>query len=675
MRIFLRSIFFALALFLLSPHSGISQLLDEPEEAKHRQRELERLARLFKSSQSGSSSGQNMDVTYYGLKIKVQLDVPRIVGSVRIEGTTTVDNVTSVSLDLQSFLTIDSVLANGTRASILRSSSTFEIPVAVPVKGTKVTFDVFYRGSPAGSGFGSFAEAVQPGTTTPWIWTLSEPYGAPDWWPCKDNPADKADSLDVWITCNGNFKAGSQGKLISVTPDGQGNQTYHWRHRYPISSYLVSLAVTNYAVFSDWFKYSPSDSMEVLNYVLPSDSSLVRAVLAETVPMLGIFSDLFGLYPFVGEKYGHAQFAWAGGMEHQTMTSIGKNSATTGFTEDLIAHELAHQWFGDMITMRTWPDIWLNEGFATYSVALYREQRYGASSYQTYMDNQLFRAKNAVGSIRVTDTSNIGVLFNGNLVYGKGATVLHMLRHVVGDSVFFAALKGYATSPHFMFKNASTGDLQQVFEDSSGQDLDYFFQQWIYGENYPQYQFEWGWVPEGEVSRIRFSLSQVTGTNPSFFTMPVDIRVYGAGTDTTFSVFNDAVSQSWVRSVPFEPDSVSIDPDNWILKTVQGTLVGIDEVGKKGLSFELDQNYPNPFNPSTLIRYAVPRRSRVRIEIIDVLGRLVGILTDHEMEEGRYAVQWRPDGASGVYVYRMTAVPVAHPHEPTVLVRKMIYLK
>ena len=656
-------------LFLFN--TGMTQFLEEPEAAKHREREIERLADLFKASGKSSASGQNIDVTYYELKIWISPPTRSISGTVRVVAATTVDSVSTVRFDLSSACIVDQVTVDAQAATVLRGTSNFDVvlPSVAQQSGTTLTFDIAYHGTPSTSGFGSFAFSQHGIITTPWVWSLSEPYGAPDWWPCKDNPGDKADSLDVWITCDQNLKVGSQGKLVSVLPEEPGTVTTHWKHRYPISTYLVSLAITNYSVITDWFVYSPTDSMMILNYVLPEDSVTARPVLALTVPMLHIYSDLFGLYPFVLEKYGHATFGWGGGMEHQTMTSIG------GYGENLIAHELAHQWFGDMITMKTWPDIWLNEGFATYSVALYLEQRYSNANYRSYMNSQMLSAKNATGSIHVSDTSSVSNLFNGSLVYAKGATVLHMLRHVVGDSVFFSALKSYATDPQFMYKNASTADFQSVFELVSGQDLDWFFQQWIYGQGYPQYQFQWGWVPEGQEEKVRLSLSQVTGTNPSFFTMPVDIRIYGGGTSASFSVFNDSLSQTWVWSVPFVPDSISIDPENWILKTAVGILVGIDDVGKKPSSFVLDQNYPNPFNPSTVIRYAIPERSRVTIEIMDLLGRRVAVLEDRDLGEGRYQVQWRPEGATGMYVYRMTATPLARPYEPLVQSRKMVYMK
>ncbi len=661
-------------LLLAMCESSVSRQDDGTESVKHRRLEIERYARTFASSRVGSQSGQNVDVTYYGLAITVLTGVDSIRGSVRINARTAVDAVTSVRFDLESGHTVDSVLVDGQRASVSRNPSTFDITFAPRSLGTIISFDIFYQGKPQSSGFGSFIFSQHSTPSVPWVWSLSEPYGAPDWWPCKDSPDDKADSLDVWITCNENFKAGSAGKLVSVTPTGSGTKTYHWRHRYPISSYLISVALTNYAEFSDWYHYSPSDSMEILNYVLPADSALARVQLARTIPMLEVFSDLFGLYPFITEKYGHAQFGWAGGMEHQTMTSLGK-LAKDGFAEDLVAHELAHQWFGDMITMRSWRDIWLNEGFATYSVALFREQWYGTGSYQAYMDSRMTGARMAFGTLSVSDTLNVPSLFNGNLVYSKGASVLHMLRHVVGDSLFFPALKSYATDSRFTFKNASTEDLQQVFETVSGMDLSSFFQQWVYGEGYPQYHYEWGWIPEGQGSRVRVKLFQTIQSNPAFFTMPVDVRVYGGGNDTTFSVMNDSANQTWVWSFPFTPDSVVIDPDRWILKTIDGSAVNVDRDGVLELSFQLEQNFPNPFNPSTVIRYSVPERSRVRIEVVNTLGQTVDVLMDDVVEGGRQEIRWTPRVSSGVYFARLHSVPEAHPSEIATRSVKMVYLK
>jgi Aminopeptidase N len=239
---------------------------------------------------------------------------------------------------------------------------------------------------------------------------------------------------------------GSNGSLVEVRDNGNGTLTYHWAERYPIATYLVSLAVADYVVLTDWFHYSPTDSMVILNYVLPT--SLVSAIqpLGFVPSMLQFFSDRYGLYPFIREKYGHAQFGWGGAMEHQTMTS------TSNFTESTLAHELAHHWFGDMITCANWPSLWLNEGFATYSEALWQEWRHGEAVYRADMRDMMPNAKVATGTLYVQDTSTVAKLFAFDRVYAKGAWVLQMLRHVLGDSTFFRTMRAYANDPRFRFK-------------------------------------------------------------------------------------------------------------------------------------------------------------------------------------------------------------------------------
>ncbi|MGB2869766.1 MAG: M1 family aminopeptidase [Bacteroidota bacterium] len=668
-----------LALVWQTSSTQLAQAYQGREVDRFRQREFANRVSMHKSSQRASASGQNINVTYYGLNITVQQANPRIIGSVRIEGLILADNVTSVTFDVLTPLAVDSVLANGIKAIILTSSSTVQIETAVASKGTTVAFDIFYHGTPVTvPSYGYVIETVQPGTTTPWFMTNSEPYGAPNWWPCKDDPGDKADSLDVWVTCDERFKVGSEGKLVSVTPAGSGKHTYHWSHRYPISSYLVSVSLTNYAEFSDWFKYSPTDSMQILNYVLPADSAQVRSQLAKTVSMLEVFSKLLGLYPFVTEKYGHAQVTQFWGEEHQTMTSLG-TVGLSGFLEWMMSHELAHQWFGDMITMGSWSDLWLNEGFASYAEALYSERAYGKHSYDSTMNSHMLDAKLANGSVFVADTLNQSVLFAWGTVYRKGSTVLHMLRHVLGDSVFFGALKGYATNPKFMYRNTSTQDFQKAFEDYSGKNLDYFFQEWIYGVGYPIYTYKHAVdsAASGFTSNVR--IIQTAGrSNPSIFTMPIDLKFSSAGWDTTVTVFNNVADQTFSIALSHKASSVQLDPDLWILRDATFDLnwTGVAN-GETPYSFELSQNYPNPFNPSTVISFQLPVASNVSLKVFDLLGREVAMLVNEEKPAGAYQIRWNASNAqSGVYVCRIiVGDPSSGSGQRYVETRKMVLVR
>ncbi|MBI3578599.1 MAG: T9SS type A sorting domain-containing protein, partial [Ignavibacteriales bacterium] len=374
-----------------------------------------------------------------------------------------------------------------------------------------------------------------------------------------------------------------------------------------------------------------------------------------------IYSNLYGLYPFIKEKYGHSHFGWGGGMEHQTMTSLG------GFSESLVAHELAHQWFGDMITMKTWPDIWLNEGFATYSVALYFEKKYNQEAYWSYMNNQMRQARSANGSVYVRDSSSVGNLFNGNLVYAKGATVLHMVRHVLGDSVFFRAIKRYANDSRFRFNVASTEDFRSVCEAESGKNLAYFFNEWIYGESYPRYRFEWNSVKQGANYLVTINVNQTTNTtNPAFFSMPIDFRVTGKFLDTTVTLFNNAPNQFLTFNLFREPSVILLDPVGWILRDV---LSG-NEISPIPASYQLHQNYPNPFNPGTVIGFDLPQRSFVTIKIYDALGREVATVLNERREAGYHEVPWNPSAnSSGIYFFRLFI------DDKPLQVRKMIFLR
>ena len=609
------------------------------EEKSLIENELTRYRNIFWQNAITSRASEWLDVTYYRLNLTITTDPQNLRGDVTINGIIRQNPTAGLTFDLMNTMQIDSVKVNGTDCSFRQDSSFVVINIdSVNTSTNVLTTDIFYRGVPVETGFGSFIFGSHSGT--PWVWSLSEPYGARDWFPCKDHPSDKADSADIIVTCDSSYRVGSNGKLISVVHNGDGTCTHHWQERYPIASYLISIALTNYEQFSDWFRYSSTDSMEILNYVLPENFSTARGALSGTTDMLQIYSDLFGLYPFVREKYGHADFGKGGAMEHQTMTS------TTTYNENTIAHELAHQWFGDMITCCTWKDLWLNEGFAQYSTALYLEKKYGTSAYWSYINYQMSYARYAEGTLYVEDTAVVRTLFSSNLVYSKGASVLHMLRHVLGDSVFFRSLKNYANDTTLKYNTASTSDFQRVCEASSGTDLSYFFDEWVYGENVPVYTINWSSGQSQGGFETTVILSQSTGTvNPPYFTMPVDIKLVGDIWDTTVTVFNNLQQQQFTIHTPQSVSSVVVDPKGWILKTLN------EEFTKQ---YFLYQNYPNPFLDSTHIIYRIPKRMHITLSVFNMLGQKVATLVDETQSMGEYEISWHAGGfPSGIYFYRL----------------------
>jgi aminopeptidase N len=378
----------------------------------------------------------------------------------------------------------------------------------------------------------------------------------------------------------------------------------------------------------------------------------VQGVLDKTPLMIKIYSDRFGQYPFLKEKYGHAQFGWSGGMEHQTCSSMGT------FAEDIISHELAHQWFGDKITCKDWHHIWLNEGFATYCTGLYLEAAYGPGYLSSYMESQMEVAQTAVGSIYVQDISNVNEIFNNARTYSKGSAVLHMLRGIVGDTLFFRILKSYIADSTLAYNVAVTEDFQRVAETVSGLNLEYFFSEWIYGVNFPQYSLTWNYTPaSANLFNVTLNLSQQNNSNPAFFTMPVRIKISTAIQDTFFTILNNQQNQQYSFTVLGKPIDLIFDPDNYILKTLDIIDIPND---LKPQSFQLKQNYPNPFNPNTKIEFSIPTSSFVTIKVYNELGQEIAQLMNEEKRPGTYTVQFSSIQKnkvlpSGIYIYKITA--------------------
>ena len=597
----------------------------------------------------GDFSDPRIHVTYYRLRLTLSPSSTLLTGDVSAKAVCVSDSVSTVQFDLAGSMRVDSVLGGGGSLPFSQFLQGFQVQLERTYhKGEIVTLDSYYRGVPAATGFGSFEFATQNGV--PWIWTLSEPYGARDWWPCKDDNSDKADSVDMFVTVPAGLKVGSNGALADTQANGDGTTTFHWSERYPIAAYLVSFAATNFAEIDDWFRYSPSDSMAIINYVLPQSLGSGVGALAETRSMLRIFSDAYGLYPFIKEKYGDAQFGWGGAMEHQTMTS------TTNFAENTLSHELAHQWFGDMVTCANWPSLWLNEGFAVFSESVFLERYYGAGAYKAHMGDFMSAAMNATGTLYVQDTSTVAGLFDFNRVYAKGAWTLHMLRHVLGDSVFFRSMRAYAADPRFRFRSATTEGFRSVCESVSGKDLGYFFAEWVFGEGYPRYGYRWTSAPSGGGYRVTLTLTQAGSSAATpFFRMPVDIRVAGGTRDTTLTVLQTATGETFLFQVPFPPADVQVDPDKWILRDVTPPEAILPD------AYALAQNYPNPFNPGTWLTFSLPHRSDVTLAVYDGLGREIAVPLRGQLEAGTHTVRWEGTDAggrrvaSGTYFYRLTA--------------------
>ena len=614
----------------------------------------------------------NIDVTYYKLNLNLNYDTKFLDGIVTVSFKSQSQGLTAFYLDLQNPIRVDSIKFKGSKANFTRNTGEAKLIINLPSplnQDEKGSVDIYYAGTPVSSGFGSFTFGYDDAGGKA-IYTLSEPYGASDWWPCKDTPADKADSSDVWMTVENDLTAVSNGKLQEVTDNGNGTQTFKWKNGYPIAPYLISMAIANYKVYNVYYKYSSTDSLLISNYIWPNSYNQDTKDKLNLLPdMIRIFSERYGPYPFIKEKYGNAQFGMGGGMEHQTITSA------SNFDEQLLVHELAHQWFGDKVTCKTWNDIWLNESFATYSEGVYYEGEYGKDRYNSFIDQEMIWAKwDSTSSVYVNDISEISRIFNVSTTYVKGGIVLHMLRGIVGDSAFFKILRTYNSDPRYAYNSVVTSDFQGIAESVSGLDLNYFFDEWIYGVNYPRYNLRWNFTDNGgEIYRLAVNLNQEPGTNPQYFTMPVQMKIITDKGDSTVTVFNNKLTQEFDILVSGKPSDVIFDPDNLILKDL--IITGVrDEIIPH--QFKLEQNYPNPFNPATTIPYSIQINSLVTIKIYDVLGKEIKILLNERKSPGNYYFNFYADNLpSGVYFYSMRAIPEGNHAGSFISTKKFVLLK
>lgn len=510
---------------------------------------------------------QNLfDVQSY--KLKLSFDIPNkyIFGNLEMNAMNFSDTLNKIYMNFSSDMKVNSVKLNENSVSFDHVDDYIIIDSKNKIKNTDFfKIEISYEGSPKNSGFDSFG--FKTFDNEPAIYTLSEPDKAQTWWPCKDVISDKSVS-EMIITVPAQLTAVSNGLLTEVKNEENGDKTFYWKSNYPASTYLVSIAIGKYDNWTETYtSLDSSKQMPVEYYTYPQYTENAKIDWKNTVKMIEFFSKTFGEYPFINEKYGMALFGWAGGaMEHQTISSMGYTLITgTGRFEDVVAHELAHQWFGDAVTPETWKDIWLNEGFATYSEALWVENQNGKEAYQNFMK------KLDYGFYQGTVYDPEGFIF-GSTVYKKGAWCLHMLRGVVGDQVFFEILRKYYS--RYEFKNASTEDFMKVCEEVSGTDLKYFFEQWIFtGKGRPEYIYSWesedfqGQSGTG-IYTIRLNLKQ-TQKDFGVYKMPVKVTVKTDSEEKEISFFNETKDQQFEFPVNGKPTEVLIDNEKWILKKIQ----------------------------------------------------------------------------------------------------------
>jgi aminopeptidase N len=560
---------------------------------------------------------EKYDVNYYKLNLNMTNTSTTLSGYGEMQATA-IAAIDTVLYELFSSLTISSVSLNGANVPFTRSGSAVKIAANVS-PGTSFIIRTNYSGTPPNAqtnplGGSGMSNATSPSWGNEVVWSLSEPFCAYEWWPCKQSLTDKADSCDVFITVPNSCKAGSNGVLTQVVNLGNGSSRYEWKHRHPIDYYLISVAVAEYVEYNVYAN-PPGAPAPILiqNYIYNNPQTLpnFQADIDETVDFMELFYDHYGPYPFEDEKYGHCMAPFSGGMEHQTMTTQGF------FNPTLTAHELGHQWWGDYVTCASWCDIWVNEGFASYSEQIMLENLYPGQEVQNMQSVHNNVMSQPGGSVWVLDSLNEARIFSGRLTYDKGAAIVHTMRYMLDDDqLFYTTLKNFLSSK--AFGTAFGIDVRDAFAQASGINFTPFFDQWYFGEGFPTYSVQWKQLGNDALVQISHTASapNVTPT----FTNPVDLKFVRPGNSDTTIRF-DITSNSnlfQINGIGTLSNSISIDPQNWVVNQngtiTMNQLLGLDSPNaSEGMEL-----YPNPCNDEMYVKN-IP--NGCRIIVYDMYGK------------------------------------------------------
>lgn len=588
----------------------------------------------------------NYDAKFYWLDIEVSNTSTFVSGNVTLKAESVVA-LDTFAFELITPMTINKILFEGVEyTNYSRQGDNILVPVTEVPQGTLFTAQVFYEGDPGSGGFFSgLSKAYSEQYDKHVVWTLSEPFAAKEWWPVKQDLEDKIDSCWVFLTTSSTNMAGSQGLLTNVVELGDGNSRYEWKSNYPIDYYLISFAVADYMDYSIYTypEEMNGDSILIQNFIYNDPACLAnnKEEIDETADMIDLYSKLYILYPFSEEKYGHCLTQLGGGMEHQTMTTIG------GFGFGLVSHELGHMWFGDNVTCATWSDIWINEGFATYSNALAEEYLHGEESGRSFMVGCQNSAMSQPGGSTYIPESEISQddvwrIFDGRLSYRKGAAIIHTLRHEIqDDSLFFDVMGTFQTD--FTGGTATGEDFKNTAEEITGMDFEQFFEQWYYGQGYPTYDIKF--YMTGDTFNLVATQTTSSSATP-LFEMLMDYQLYfDDETDTLVHFMQTDNINHFELYTGKDVLGVIVDPYEWTMEKVSGVSVTLEET-KLPVYFSVG---PNPLKDQMNIYFLNPSNNVREISIYDIAGKLVYTSTSEQDQIKIDATQFR----NGVYLVKV----------------------
>jgi aminopeptidase N len=516
---------------------------------------------ILLSTDAPDTSSRGMDVLHYDIEIDVDIDNESIIGKVSTS-LNLLDN-RSLLFDLVSNMTVDSLKWNNSPVLWEHSGDSLLVTQPVPYQTGSVTIDTWYHGEPQRHGalnvgmlFRRHGDSqANPDGDGPAIFTISEPWTAHSWWPCKDHPSDKA-TVTVSSTVADTLVMVSNGLLVEEI--AMGNQVkYKWQEDYLISTYLVAMNISDYTQWDEM-----CGDLPLTFHIYPGHAENAHFDLEPTCQMMNLITEMCGEYPFSEERYGQVEVDWGGAMEHQTATSLGSWTLPgTGVRQKVIIHELAHQWFGNLLTPAQWRDIWLNEGFARYFEALWVEETEGYQSYLDYL--------NYIGPSNHPDLfTDMGILTDpapilpNLLIYDKGAWLLHTLRFAIGDNRFFDFLFNYAHDPTYAYGHVTTADFIRHAEAAANRDLSKLLNPWLYTDAAPEIQIEKNSWPDNSGTRIEITATQ---NHRQLFELHIPVRQYGSVGEMTHTIQFSSISTTNRWTYPGKLDSLIIDPDHEVL--------------------------------------------------------------------------------------------------------------
>ena len=587
-------------------------------------------AAVAKTAQSAVAPKENMyDLKFYHLNINIERNTRYISGNVKSKAKVLAASLDSFAFVLHENHTIDSVYVNGIKRNFVRRDSLVLATAGTPIVQNQL-FDaiVYYKGTAPTGNAAAIGDGYNMGTSGSWgnqvTWSLSESLCAYHWFPCKQDLRDKIDSSWVYATTDSANMVGSNGLLKNIVTIGN-KKRYEWKSKYPIDYYLISVATAKYKPYILYAKpqYLVNDSIYIQNFIYDNAINNTawatqKTALNKIVPTINFMSNIFGMYPFYKEKYGHCMAPFGGGMEHQTMTSLGF------FDFELDAHELGHQWWGDNVTCASWKDIFINEGWASYSEYLCHQYMTGTgtTATQKMLDVHTSVMSQPGGSCYFTnaDTMNATRIFSSRLTYDKGSAVVHSLRYEINnDSVFFPAIRAFQAT--YGDNTATVIEFKNFMEAQSGLNFTQFFNQWYYGQGYPTFSVSWN--QGGGVFYLKSTQTQSFPSSVPLFMTHVDYRISRtAKPDTIVRLYHGQTIENYSIPLTGSVTSIGVDPNNWILNKV-GTNTKDITLNTSALIDDMTEIFVGPNPTSDVLNIYMNTNDKSSVEIFDVTGKLM----------------------------------------------------